>query len=378
MPTFINSTNMNLPIPVVGEDPGPQWASNINSSLTIIDSHTHAAGSGVQITPDAININADLPANNFNITTVRTVRFTEQNAVLTDPEDLNSIYDVDGDLYYNDGDGNQVRITQSGAVAGSPGSISNLVAPASASYVAASTKFVWQSDSNVAASLDCRSIILRNSSASSYGMTMNPPSGMAANFSVTWPALPASSKFMSMDSSGNIGASWAVDNSTLEVSSNTVQVKDSGIVTSKIADAAVSYQKLGTINYIVSSSCGAFFAVTPQDVTNLSVSITTTGRPVEIRLIADGTSNAAQVGLADNDGDVSGSIRFYRDATTIGFQGFESFLTGPTVTDVRIPSSSFSHVDVVAAGTYTYTIGVTMASGATIIVNYTKLFVREM
>ena len=45
------SPNMNLPVPVVGQDPGPDWANNINSSLGILDQHDHTPGKGIQIVP---------------------------------------------------------------------------------------------------------------------------------------------------------------------------------------------------------------------------------------------------------------------------------------------------------------------------------------
>lgn len=235
------SVNMNMPIPGVGITSGPQWASDVNSCLSIIDAHTHIPGYGVPIPTSGININADFPFNNFNVTTARSYRFTPQLVVLSDPTDIGCLYEVGVDLYYNDGSGNNVRITQGGGVAGTPGSIGGLVSPASATYVSADSTFVWQSAANTPAYMDSASVILRNLTANSKGLTIDPPAAMASDFTITLPSLPLSSKFLSMDATGNIGASWAVDNSTLEVLTNVVQVKDGGITLAKLAAAVLSY-----------------------------------------------------------------------------------------------------------------------------------------
>lgn len=206
MANTVLSTNMILPIPVVGIDPGPDWANNINNCLTIIDQHNHAIGSGVQINPDGININSDLAFNNSNLTLARSLRLNPQVAPLALVGDLGCLYESGVDLYFNDGNGTQIRITQSGAVAGTPGSIANLVSPASASYVSANSTFVFQSDVNTPGNVDGGFFILRNNVASSKGLTLQPPSAMAANYSITLPSLPGSNLPVSISSGGIMSA----------------------------------------------------------------------------------------------------------------------------------------------------------------------------
>ena len=91
MPSFYPSANMNMPIPVVGVDPGPNWALNINASLTVVDSHDHSVGKGVQITPAGMNINASLVINQNDLVDIRTVRFTPQGSV-SGGADLGCLY----------------------------------------------------------------------------------------------------------------------------------------------------------------------------------------------------------------------------------------------------------------------------------------------
>ncbi len=196
---------MGLTIPVVSNQPGPTYATNVNDSLNVIDSHTHAPGSGVPITPAAMNISSDLSMMDNNLTQARSVNFTPQGSPLGTAADIGCSYVSGVDLYYNDSNGNQIRITQSGGVAGSPGSIGGLVSPASVTYVAPT--FVFQSDVTVPATLDAGSVILRNLTAASNGITLQAPGGLASNYSITYPgALPGAQSFVTLDGSGNIAA----------------------------------------------------------------------------------------------------------------------------------------------------------------------------
>lgn len=229
MANFYDSANMTLPIPVVSVDPGPDWANNINASLTLIDSHDHSPGKGVLIGVNGLSINADLAINDNNLITIRSSRYTAQPSPLTNAADVGCVYVAGVDLYYNDVSGNRVRITSGGAIAGTPGSISGLVSPASASYVVGSAAFVWQSDVNTPANMDAASYIFRNLTANSHGLTLNPPSAMGSNYVLTLPPLPGSQKIMTLDVSGNITAPYTVDNTTIAISSNVIGVKAAGI-----------------------------------------------------------------------------------------------------------------------------------------------------
>lgn len=234
---------MNLTVPGVGSEAGPDYAIAYNNNLSTIDNHNHTTGYGTAIPVDGINVNANFPFNNHFLTGVAGLTLQTQ---LSTPANQN-VYVSGVDLYYTDGVGNNVRITQSGAVAGSPGSIANLVSPASATYVAVSSKFVWQSNTNIAASMDFGTAILRNLSPNStFGITLQAPAALGSNYSITLPALPASQKIMTLDNSGNLSAPYVVDNSTIEISSNTIQVKAAGITSTQLASSAVVEAKIAT------------------------------------------------------------------------------------------------------------------------------------
>lgn len=203
MANIILSINMNLPVPIVGVDPGPQYATDVNSCLTLIDSHNHTPGRGLPITPDAIDINIPLTMNGNFLTDVGGVTLNPQ----TTPPAVGTVYENGVDLFFIDGDGNNVRLTQGGSVAGAAGSISGLVPPtsASASYVAIDSTFVWQSNINVAANMDAGSYIFRDLTVSSPGVTVSAPTALASDYSLVLPTLPASiPQPLIIDTAGNI------------------------------------------------------------------------------------------------------------------------------------------------------------------------------
>lgn len=108
--------NMGLVLPDVSVTPGPAWASLLNAEAIVIDAHTHLTGSGVPIVPGAININADLPYNQNNATTLRTIRFFNNPTFSPTGTDLGCLYEVNKELYYRDGVGNAIQLTLNGQI----------------------------------------------------------------------------------------------------------------------------------------------------------------------------------------------------------------------------------------------------------------------
>jgi len=113
---------MTLILPTVSATLGPLWASELNTALTLVDSHDHSTGKGVKITPSGLNINADLSLQSNDLTLVRTVALNSQAATLS-AADVRSVYSVLGDLYYNNGSGTAVQITSGASVQSSSSTI---------------------------------------------------------------------------------------------------------------------------------------------------------------------------------------------------------------------------------------------------------------
>lgn len=374
----ISSPNMLMPVPGVIITDGPQWATDINSCLGIIDQHDHATGQGVPVTPAGLNINSDLTFVNNNATNLRSLRLTPQSAPLALASDVGCLYESGVDLYYNDGSGTHVRLTQSGAVAGTPGSISNLVSPASASYSAGSSTFVWQSAANTPASMDAGSYILRNITANSQGLTLSPPNAMGSSYTIVLPSLPAQRNLLTIDASGNMSSSWAVDGVSLEVSSNLLQIKNQGVTQAKLATKPVTTDGTdpGVGGISISPDSGILYSnatTTATQITNCSCVLTTAGRPVRVAL-RSGSPGANQGGLVRAQNG-TGIVIIKRDTTIISQQEF-----GPnTVMVFSVPPSSFWTDDITApAGTYTYSAWMQVSNAASVQAFFVELVAYEI
>jgi len=262
MPNVIISPNMNLPVPVVGVDPGPDYATNINSCMSNIDQHNHSFGQGVQINPTGININSDLSFNSNNATNLRTSRYSSQSAVLTNPTDIDCVYVVGVDLYYNDGNGNNIRITQSGSVTGSAGTITGLPSGTASASFSAGT-FTFLGATNTPATMAIGPIVLGNATANSKTITIAPNNSIASNYNLTLPAAPpASTNYVTLDNSGNLSFNTT---GFLGESTNAVMLGAEGTWTPTYANVsntsgptlvAGRYQQIG--NYVY---CGVVFQI---------------------------------------------------------------------------------------------------------------------
>lgn len=145
--------------------------------------------------------------------------------------------------------------------------------------------------------------------------------------------------------------------------------------TIKVADSWANYLTNTAVN-ITSQGTGTHTAVPI-----LSVTITTSGRPVYIGLIPDGSANGASI-FVQPSGSTS-EVRFiggiFRNGTRVGY--FKSDYIASTSTTswtLYTPPSAINMIDAVAAGTYTYKL---MAWGATnneVGVYYSKLIAYEI
>lgn len=137
---------------------------------------------------------------------------------------------------------------------------------------------------------------------------------------------------LTQDANGAIAVN--VDDSTLEVSSDTVQVKDNGVTTAKINDNAVTNAKFDTGIYFDKITRNLQTDLSQSTLAGTSVSITTSGSPVLI--IAYGAYRSSGVTSAV-------SLEMKRDSTVLfTYQGADAQMR--------------AWIDDVAAGTYTYTL----------------------
>lgn len=113
-------------------------------------------------------------------------------------------------------------------------------------------------------------------------------------------------------------------------------------------------------NYDMSDSSGNFSTTndTPTDVTNLEVTITSTGNPVDVYISGDGSGNESSFAIRNTTAvgtEAKGYIDILRDAVVI--QTIPLYLMAGNVAGdtmwLQVPAT-FNLKDEVAAGTYTY------------------------
>ncbi len=113
----------------------------------------------------------------------------------------------------------------------------------------------------------------------------------------------------------------------------------------------------------ISNSSGTFnsSSSTYVDVTNLSVTITTTGRPIFIGLISDGTgtnhyATLQAIGTVDADNGAGAYFNICRDGTEIAttLVATTCKVASNGVRAIYVPAGALTHIDTSAAGTYTF------------------------
>lgn len=334
----VTTPNMNLIQPTINVDSGLTWEQSMNSNASILDNHNHTSGNGVQIPPAGLNINTALPFNNNQATGLQASVYSAQASLAT----LLATYVIGNDLYYNDGAGNVIRVTSGGAVNATSSGISS--GTASAAFSAG--VLVVNSGSNTPANIQGASILLGNNTTGSNYLTLSPPSAMASNISQTLPTIPGSKSYITMDSSGNMST-------------------------------ALPY----AANKVISASSGVYSTASTSltAVTNMSVSITTTGNPVMLYLQDDGSlsGNGSNVSVSSTNGILTyGNFAWFRGSTQLTQM---QIVPQNSASGYPMPAGNLLFMDSPAAGTYTYTLKVKCSGSSTgIQVYYQNMVAYEL
>lgn len=109
---------MSLPIPSL-TDSGPDYAQQVNNSLTIVSYHKHdgSASGGSVIDLSQQVCEADLSINSNNLTNVKSLRMLSQPSQLVGAQDVNCLYVNQNDLGFNNSNGIFIPITDGNTLA---------------------------------------------------------------------------------------------------------------------------------------------------------------------------------------------------------------------------------------------------------------------
>ena len=359
--------NMHLTLPVVSLTPGPEWASNINADLSLIDSHNHTFGNGALIPTAGLNINADLTFNNvYSALNLASTGYSDQASA----SHVSSIYSTGGDLWWNNGSNVPVQITNGISVAGASGTITGLVSPASATFNVGTGTFTFQSNTNQAAQMDVGPLLLRRTTSLSPAITIIPASGLT-NWTLTLPPSPPASVASVLGISTSGAVSNLTPDSTLTVTSSTIGVANSGIQTVNIANNQVTISKMASLPFVkTTSTAGNLTGVTDwENVPNLSVlfsvAAASTGRPIVICMQpSQGSLLTGSYISASNVGRLGINVVGPSGTAVIGVMLFQD--------NIRIPTSSYSVIYFPpSVGLYTFSAQVAKDATASLATDFT-------
>lgn len=237
---------MNLVVPVPSQDPGPDWAQLIVGDMSAIDSHNHTPGKGVTVPVDGLNINADLPFGGNSAILLKSTRFSVQGSPLAGATDLGCLYVSGVDLYYNDENGTQIRITTGGNVNAGAGSITGLPSgTAGVSYSSLTGTYTFQSATSTGATISAGPIAIGSTTASAKHTTLASNASQAADLTLTLPVVaPTSNTVLASDNAGN--TFWDSVTGTGAI----VRTVSPTITTPTISGGSVTSTTLNTCNIV--------------------------------------------------------------------------------------------------------------------------------
>jgi hypothetical protein len=110
------TANMNLTLPQVLGTPGPQYATQVNGALERVDQHDHTSGFGSPVPTAGLAIDAALPFNGNAATGLKLLQLADQSPAPDGSLFPRSVFVQGGDLYYLNGDGVAVQLTDGGVI----------------------------------------------------------------------------------------------------------------------------------------------------------------------------------------------------------------------------------------------------------------------
>jgi len=198
--------------------------------------------------------------------------------------------------------------------------------------------------------------------AVSNGVALNSPSEIQPR------QLLLSVPFAFTAANAGTAASAAVAATVLPGSITTTSLATNSVTLTNLAPRVVGTNvPLG--GFAISSSSGNYITSSLGDVPNLTVTITTSGRPVFIGLISDGNLNSSYVLSTRAAGETDVATGFTRDANVISSQYQRLDASSSTSDDLFLPPSSNHHIDIAPPGVHTYTFRILAGNSSFQVVN---------
>lgn len=426
--------NMLLPVPGVGQTDGPTYATDVNNCFTRIDGHNHTTDNGVQIPPAGLNINSNLTFQSNSATNLYSSQYISQATSLTGASNYRSVYTVinnstgGSDLWYTNGLGVAVQITNGSSIAAAGGSIGGLPNLA-ASVTFTDPRYVFLDTAGEPADLDFGSAFFRNGASPTFATELSS-SVLTSNTHQTLPPTPANTAFITMDASGgmntNTSTSGGITGSMIAV--NTVSGGSGGNITlgsvtgaaagsgdiagntitsanispGTIANASLTNATITSAKIAANTITGSNIATTTVSPANLTVQsssnsnissssvgsptpvlVGTVGNPATgsnrnqmIMMVPQNVGSSAHIACSTVAGIASFAITYKQDTTTYSVQ---QCIVGAGTGNVQIPLGSFTQfAPSVGTGFSTWTVYLSAQGGSSAAIVNGQLVAYEM
>lgn len=117
---------MNLDLPTTLVTLGPDYADQNNDAFTTVDAHDHTSGKGKQVPSAGLDINANLNFQSKKPYNLYSTQYIAQGSTLTGAGNALSVFTYSGDLYYTNGSGSAIQLTDGGSIVSSPSTVQAL------------------------------------------------------------------------------------------------------------------------------------------------------------------------------------------------------------------------------------------------------------
>ena len=167
-------------------------------------------------------------------------------------------------------------------------------------------------------------------------------------------------------------------------------IQTGGIATANFTDSSITRSELPAVGQQVSISSthnanvitSGTLTTCTDGTTDLSATLTTTGRPVFISLFgvdgAGGAPDVAEIEMPTTNGNSEAEIAIIRDSTVIGRWEVRTDVGGSVSVTARMPVGGIKVLDVVTSGTYVYKIQARKINGTSVALYNIKMVAYEL
>lgn len=215
--------NTGTVLPTRGTPGSGVWGDSIDAALQNYDSHSHQPGHGLPINTAAIAIDSNLSFNTLAAEHLARITFDAVTALSSNNKSI-FVNSSDNELYWRNNSGTNVKLTSGSAlnVAAFAGGIGGDYASvgAAVAFDDANDRYTFKQQGGVWARMASGEVrILETGTSESLYVGLVCPAALAGSYAITFPlAAPASTRNVSIDSTGQLSFSDSHGDRTLTVS----------------------------------------------------------------------------------------------------------------------------------------------------------------